>query len=148
MTFRKILCPVDFSDSARDALAMAAKLGADAGVEITLVHVWQSPMYAQSSEIMLQNELLAKIVEECEHGLAAWKVELERLGARRVSTKLLGGVPWDRIVQELTSDPSYDLVVIGTHGRTGLKHVLLGSVAERVVRHAPCPVLVVRRRPG
>ena len=49
-------------------------------------------------------------------------------------------------MHELSSDPSYDLAVIGTHGRTGLKHVLLGSVAERVVRHAPCPVLVVRTR--
>ena len=50
------------------------------------------------------------------------------------------------LVTALRNDPAYDLAVVGTHGRTGLKHVLLGSVAEKVVRHAPCAVLVVRER--
>ena len=52
-------------------------------------------------------------------------------------------MPWDETVKLLGRD-NYDLVVLGTHGRTGLKHVLLGSVAEKVVRHAPCAALVVR----
>jgi nucleotide-binding universal stress UspA family protein len=146
MTFKKILCAVDFSESSRAAMQTAAKLGAEPGVEVTLVHVWEAPVLPNESGFMLENELLEGIVRESERALAAWKTDLERMGARKVTSKLLAGVVWDRIVHELSSDPSYDLAVIGTHGRTGLKHVLLGSVAERVVRHAPCPVLVVRTR--
>jgi nucleotide-binding universal stress UspA family protein len=64
-----------------------------------------------------------------------------------VSTTILTGTPWHEVVELLRKDESFDLVMVGTHGHTGLKHVLLGSVAERIVRHAPCPVLVVRTRP-
>ena len=56
------------------------------------------------------------------------------------------GTPWNETVAIAKRDPSIDLIVMGTHGRTGLKHALLGSVAEKVVRHAPCPVLVARDR--
>jgi nucleotide-binding universal stress UspA family protein len=78
--------------------------------------------------------------------LAKSKTEAQQLGVKEVATRLLTGVPWDEIVSAARSDSAVDLIVIGTHGRTGLAHVLLGSVAEKVVRHAPCPVLVVRGR--
>lgn len=146
MPFRKILCPVDFSEPARGALNTAGRLAAEASAELTLVHVWQSPIQTADSAIILQNELLADVRKEAEAALAAWKAEVEALGARAVTTKLLGGVPWKVIVDEVASDPTYDLLIMGTHGRTGIKHVLLGSVAERVARHADCPVLLVRSR--
>ncbi len=146
MPFRKILCPVDFSDPSREALETAARLAAEAGAELRLVHVWQSSLQTSESAIILQSELLEEVRKEAEAALAAWKAEVETLGARLVTTKLLGGVPWKAIVDEVASDPTYDLVVMGTHGRTGIRHVLLGSVAERVARHADCPVLLVRRR--
>jgi nucleotide-binding universal stress UspA family protein len=82
-------------------------------------------------------------MEEGERGLALAEDEAKAAGLARVSRKLLAGVPWHAIVETL-ADPSFDLVVMGSHGRTGLARVLLGSVAEKVVRHAPCPVLVVR----
>jgi nucleotide-binding universal stress UspA family protein len=81
-----------------------------------------------------------------ENDLARWKGEAEQLGARRVSTVLATGAPWHEIVEIARRDPAIDLIVMGTHGYTGLKHVLMGSVAEKVVRHAPCPVLAARAR--
>lgn len=146
MPFRKILCPVDFSEPSREALATAARLATEGDAELTLVHVWQAPLQVSESAIILQSELLEDVRKQAEAALAAWKTEVEGLGARHVTAKLLGGVPWKVIVDEIAADPSYDLVVMGTHGRTGIRHVLLGSVAERVSRHSDCPVLLVRSR--
>lgn len=148
MAFKKILCAVDFSECSHAAMMLAARMAAEAGAQLTLVHVWEAPLQSGGSALMLENELLAHIVEGNKKALAAAKLEVERSGATSVETKLLAGVPWDRIVHEVASDRAYDLVVIGTHGRTGLTHALLGSVAEKVVRHAPCPVLVMRSRPS
>lgn len=144
MPFAKILCPVDFSEPSRLALKTAARLAQDDNAELVVAHAWEAPLHPQYSELMLQNEMLAPTREAEEDALAALKREVEDLGATRVRTKLLFGVPWHAIAEETREDPDIDLVVMGTHGRTGIKHVLLGSVAERVARHASCPVLLVR----
>jgi len=143
--FQRILCPVDFSEPSQFALRTAVQLAIDCGAELVLVHVWQSPLHPEYSELILQNEILASVKQKEEDALAASKRDVEALGLKRVRTKLLYGIPWDAIVRESCAE-AYDVVVIGTHGRTGLKHVLLGSVAERVARHAGCPVLLVRPR--
>lgn len=82
--------------------------------------------------------------EEAE--LEAWSAEARRIGAKKIAVRFVTGIAWDEIGAITRSDPAIDLVVMGTHGRTGLRHVVLGSVAEKVVRHAACPVLVVRAR--
>ena len=145
MLFQKILCPVDFSEPSQFALRTAAQLAIDCGEELVVAHAWQSPLHPEYSELILQNEILVSVKQKEEDALAASKRDVETLGLERVRTKLLYGIPWDAIVRESCAE-SYDVVVIGTHGRTGLKHVLLGSVAERVARHAGCPVLLVRPR--
>lgn len=145
MMFRKILCPVDFSEPSREALKTAARLAADATAELTLVHVWQSPVRL-SEETLMQSDLLEHERKQAETALAGWKAEAESVGAKSVTIKVLAGLPWRVIVDEIASTPGYDLVVLGTHGRSGIMRVLLGSVAERVARHADCPVLLVRRR--
>lgn len=146
MSFAKILCPVDYSEPSRLALKTAAKLAMETGAELLVAHAWEAPFQPQYSELMLQNEILAPTKKEEADALAALKQEVEALGAKRVQAKLLFGVPWHAIVKETREDTTIDLVVIGTHGRTGIKHVLLGSVAERVARHANCPVLLVRQK--
>lgn len=146
MAFKKILCPIDFSEPSRFALRHAAQLAVESNGELVLVHVWQSPMHPEYSEGILHNELLAPLLAEQQGALAEAKREVEALGVTRVTAKLLYGVPWDAIARETRDEPGYDVVVIGTHGRSGIKHVLLGSVAERVARHAGCPVLLVRAK--
>jgi len=149
MAFKKILCAVDFSDSSREAMRRAADLVKATGGSLTLYHVVHVPVvgYADGAPMMPAPgvELTQQLGVEAEKSLADWKKRAEEMGAKNVSTQVVAGVPWHMIVEALEADRAYDLVVIGTHGRTGLGRVLLGSVAETVVRHAPCPVLVVRQ---
>lgn len=149
MAFKKVLCAVDFSDSSREAMRRAADLVKATAGSLTLFHVVHVPVvgYANGASMMPAPgvELTHELGAEAEKSLADWKKRAEEMGARSVSTQVVAGVPWHMIVEALEGDRTYDLVVIGTHGRTGLGRVLLGSVAETVVRHAPCPVLVVRQ---
>jgi nucleotide-binding universal stress UspA family protein len=143
MPFRKILFPTDFSESSRHALRYAVELARESGGSLTMLHVWDIKEYALKGETV---SLLSNIAAEAARVLADWTREAEELGAKQVATAVAEGVAWDKIVATLKKDPDFDLVVMGTQGRNGLKHALIGSVAERVVRHAPCPVLVVRHR--
>ena len=145
MPFRKILFPTDFSDPSREALRVAVDVARESGGTLTLFHAWDIPVYSYA-EAMIPPSVFSDIAAEAEKELVAWKREAEKLGASKVTTKLGNGTAWDQIVEILKQDLSFDLVVMGTHGRTGLKHAFIGSVAEKVVRHAPCPVLVVRQR--
>ena len=142
-TFKNLLCPVDFSDSARHALTVASELAASAGAALTIVHVWQPATYG-TPYVPVAPEVIRIDVDETERAVDAWVADAKAAGVTTVASQLITGTAWHEIVQLLEADRSFDLVVMGTHGRTGLTHVLLGSVAERVVRHAPCAVLVVR----
>jgi len=146
MPFKKILCAIDFSECSHVATMAAAQLAAQSGAALTLVHVWQPPILTRDNAALLAEEIHADFVADCKKALAKTVAQLEGLGVAQIETKLLAGVPWDCLVKEAASDPAYDLIVVGTHGRTGIEHVLVGSVAEKVVRHAPCPVYVARRR--
>jgi nucleotide-binding universal stress UspA family protein len=141
MKVRKLLFPTDFSDGASLALRAAVELAADNDAELILVHVWHPPYVGP--EVMFPDVLAADLRRESERELDRVKTEVVRHGFERVRTVFLVGTPWNEIVH-YAERHAVDLIVMGTHGRSGIKRVLLGSVAERVVRHASCPVLVVR----
>lgn len=141
MAFQKILCPVDLSDGSREALRVAAERARELSASLLLVHICQSP---QVGEFQFTPAAMHVMLDAEQAELASWKVLATELGAREVETRFVTGTPWDQIVKIAQSDPAIELVVMGTHGRSGLAHALLGSVAEKVVRHAPCAVLVVR----
>jgi universal stress protein A len=143
MRFKKLLVAVDFSEPSQAAFHTAAQLAADAGAQLVIVHVFQPASYTGPLMPVAATEDAQR---DARASLAALERQAESVGARRVSSALLTGTPWHEIVELARKDEAIDLVVLGTHGHTGLKHVLIGSVAERVVRHAPCPVLVVRTR--
>lgn len=146
MTFRKILCPTDFSPGSQHAMQVAVRLAAGAGAELVLAHVWHVPAFAFGGVDPFPAEVIQQMAGDHGRGLAAAVAEAGALGARRVTSRLLTGVPWDQIVEALQEDEAFDLAVMGTHGRTGLARILLGSVTEKVVRHAPCSVLAARPR--
>jgi nucleotide-binding universal stress UspA family protein len=123
-------------------LQAAAELATRFDATLTLIHVYQVPILGYP-EAGPGSPFLTSVADLARQELAEWKAEAEKLAKRSVTAVPLEGVPWDQIAK-YTREHRLDLVVVGTHGRTGLKHVLIGSVAERVVRHAACPVLVVR----
>jgi nucleotide-binding universal stress UspA family protein len=141
----KILCPIDFSEGSREAVRQALELARDSGGSVTLFHGYALPVTAVGEVATVSAASLERLDQETDAALAAWRDEIYRPGGPEIRiAKGLGSGP-DTIVRH-AADHHFDLVVIGTHGRTGVKRVLLGSVAEAVVRRAPCPVLVVRRK--
>jgi len=143
MVFHRILCPIDFSSGSREALRVAAELARGSDAALVVVHVWQPTQWA-AAEVQLAPGVLQDLLDSEHAELARWRAQATELRGGEVDVKFLTGAPWDQIVGVARADRAIDLIVMGTHGRTGLRHVLLGSVAERVVRHAPCAVLVVR----
>lgn len=141
---KKLLVPSDFSPGSADAMHVALRIARDTGAALVIAHVWQVPALAYGVEpYAMAPDLMQAVSDEAHAALAAAVEEAKRQGADATGV-LLTGVSWSRIVEIADGDPAIDLVVMGSHGRTGLKRVLLGSVAEKVVRHAPCSVLVVR----
>lgn len=144
---RKILCPIDFSDTAREALHYAVGLAGILGAELALLHVYQAPgVPMPEGMVMAGPEEMAAVTASVETSLNEWRAEAAAMGATAITTATAIGSTQSEIVRVAT-EAHVDLIVMGTHGRTGLSHALLGSTAERVVRHATCPVLTVRQRP-
>ncbi len=141
--WKRICCPVDFSEPARVAMQIAADLARRHGAELTLFHAYPLPGYTlPDGSVVPSTTMLQDLATQTANHLAAWKAEAEQAGAPRVSTAHAIGDP-AAVIVDFVRDGAYDLVVVGTHGRSGFRHALVGSVAERVVRRAPCPVLTV-----
>ena len=146
--FRRILVPVDFSELSALALQTAVALSRDYEASLTLVYVYE-PMAAAVpvGYLLFTESQLKQMFDEFHRGLARQKQAAEAAGALRVETRLLQGFVASEIVA-FVEEGAFDLIVMGTHGLRGLAHAWLGSVAERVVRLAPCPVLTVRAKPA
>lgn len=141
----KILHPTDFSDCAAAAQAAAVDLTQKLGSEIVLLNVLvETPLYGEgllsAPKIQSVYDAQRKWAEEA---LEARAAELRGRGVK-TSWRANVGVPFEEIVK-IAGEERADMIVMGTHGRSGLNRVLLGSVAERVIRLAPCPVLTVRQ---
>ncbi len=144
MTGQRILCAIDFSDGARAALRVAGELAAEQQAPLELVYVEEPPLWQHEPAVHLPGDVHAAERERARGELEAWRLEARAVGAPVVTATLTTGTPWDRITAMARDDRSIGLIVVGTHGRTGLSRAVIGSVAERVVRHAPCSVLVAR----
>jgi nucleotide-binding universal stress UspA family protein len=148
MAFKKILCPIDFSVGAKHAMRVAIRMANEADAELVIAHAWHMPAIAAASEFPLPADSVQRMIADEERGLEQAVREARELGAKRVTPLFLTGLPWHEIVETAQNDRAFDLIVIGTRGRTGFARVLLGSVAENVIRHAPCPVLATRTPGG
>lgn len=138
--FREILVPIDFSPGAKQALAFAVPLARQFKGQITLLHVVES---------RLLPEELTFLSMESDRRITAARRKLDALARKAVPGSLLkktlvtAGRPFE-VITHTAQGLRMDAIVIATHGRSGLKRLLLGSTAEQVVRHSPCPVLTVR----
>lgn len=140
---KKVLVPVDFSSCSEKALQYAQAFARQFGASLTLVHVVQfSPIPGtEFSEVdfpAVEQRVIKQSRQELEKTASSLRGE-----NLKIETVLSEGRPATEIART-ARETGADLIIISTHGHTGLKHVLLGSVTENVVRHAPCPVLVVR----
>jgi nucleotide-binding universal stress UspA family protein len=143
MTIQHIFVPTDFSPYADRAVDYAIALARTLQARLTLLHVMHLPQWEMGE--MSPSSLDAYVQgreADAQHQMQTAQARVAHAGLP-CDSAIIEGVPYRTIV-DLAGNRAVDLIVMGTHGRTGLLHVLLGSVAERVVRLAPCPVLVTR----
>jgi nucleotide-binding universal stress UspA family protein len=141
----RILVPVDFSESSRAALEYAELLGARFCAEVDVLHVWP-PSGEGGSKV----EMLSEFVKsEAGRKMMEWLASFDVRGDVETRGRLAPGAPRDvpDTIMEIVASGDYDLVVMATHGHDGLLHMLKGSVVDKVVKHAPCPVVTVRAPP-
>ncbi len=144
---RTILAPTDFSKHAETAVRYACGLAEKFGARLHLLHVLND-FVPVGPDPMLAAVLPPEYYRDSEQAsYEALKTLLQPSWGRPASVEaaVRWGVP-DAVIVDHAKAQAVDLIVIATHGRTGLSHVLLGSVAERIVREAPCPVLTIRDR--
>ena len=148
--FKRILVPIDFSGHSRKTVACAIQLASREKATVLLLHVFQIPDYvvtpfARRKQHNDQFESHLGVAEQAaRESLAAFEQQVLGQGIK-VEAYIRVGYPFDEIVM-MADHLDVDLIVIGSHGCSGLTRLLVGSTAERVVEHAPCPVLVVKER--
>jgi nucleotide-binding universal stress UspA family protein len=143
--YRRILCPIDFSDISDNAFQIAVDLAEQLKADLHVIHVFQLPasnfpdgIYCAPDDIETQIEgPLLNRLDEFVKDNATSKIN--------ITTGLYEGIPHIEITSS-ADENNADMIVMGTHGRTGLSHVLLGSVAERVIHTSKIPVLTVRKQ--
>ena len=139
MNVKAILCPIDFSEHSRNALAYASTLARESGAELHLVHIYEPPIaytdphdgFIPPADLRPQMELLDEVQPTDDS--VAFRHEF-----------IVGHAP-DALL-DYADKHGVDLIVMGTHGRTGITRLLMGSVAEAIVRKAKCPVLTIRHK--
>lgn len=139
--YERVLLPTDGSSAALPAVRRAIDLTTQYDAELHVLHVVEEPPFSGS------RSLIPSLREKGEHVVANVRRRAERGGVEEVITHVARGTPHRTIVEYVT-DHQIDLVIMGTHGRTGLDRFLLGSVTEKVVRMSPVPVLTVPRDVG
>jgi nucleotide-binding universal stress UspA family protein len=144
MEIRQILAPTDFSESSKQAVAYAYEWAQTFGAKLLLLHVVELLVYPV--EIFLVSEEGTTLLDDLERQA---RLDLAQLlpkaqdGTVEVRCQAVVGTPYLKIV-EVAAAEKVDLIVMSTHGRTGFSHLVIGSMAERVLRMAPCPVLTIR----
>ncbi len=143
---KRILVPTDFTDPSNDALEAAMSLARGSGATLDLVHVAVEAAYPLPPPVDVATLPLdmGKVLDRSAEGLAAEERRVREAGIA-CDTATLIGRPDTEILQRARSTHA-DLIVMGTHGRSGLAHALFGSNVDRVVQHTPCPVLIMPKR--
>jgi len=142
--FKTILFATDFSESSDYAFQYAYSVAKKFNARLLLVHVINEPVDLRG--FYVPHISFEKLEEEIEEGAQKMMEKFCRTHIRdydNYESIIVPGIPYDEIIKKAT-DSSADLIILGTHGRTGLDHVLFGSTAEKVVRKSPVPVMTIR----
>jgi nucleotide-binding universal stress UspA family protein len=141
--FKKIVCPVDFSEFTNDIIKYSVSLAKKYDAELHLFHVIPNLNYFTPYESFLTPENLVLIERNIEKEVEKDFEKIIKGIDLPVIKVIKTGVVFIEIIDYIKAE-NIDLVVIGTHGRSGIEHILIGSVAEKIVRKSPCPVLTIR----
>jgi len=147
MAVKRILVPIDFSDNSSTALTYARDFAKTCGAELVILHVIEPIYYATPADMYATSANLAALIDEQQRLSSAQLARLSRELKKKHEphrTILKTGSPAQVIVDTAKSTRA-DLVIMSTHGRTGFAHMLMGSVSEKVVRSAACPVLTLHQ---
>jgi nucleotide-binding universal stress UspA family protein len=146
MEFRHILAPTDFSEYSKKAVASALELAKKFGAKLTILHVIELPPYPVEGYVppSLSQTFMDDMERQATTDLAQLIPEAEAAGVQ-VARLVAVGTPYRKII-DMAEAEHIDLIVMATAGRTGFSHLIMGSIAERVVRTASCPVLTIRPR--
>jgi len=139
--FKRILVATDFSEPSERALETALDLAARFDSELTLVHIWEFPSYEYMHGVVLPIDFAERIAEAARVRMASTISSIKQRSPNAKSIVKMG-VVWSKVLSTI-EETRPDLLVLGTHGRRGLKRAVLGSVAEKLVRLSPVPVLTV-----
>lgn len=143
--FKKILCPVDFSNTSINAARHAIEFAFQNKAEITFIHIIDIKMLQETSDLSGGAiDEYSLLVEEERPVLKKLKEESEKKGIK-TRTFLKVGIPC-ALISEEAENGGYDLIIMGTHGKTGLTRVVLGSIAENILRDSKIPVLLYHRQ--
>ena len=146
MQFRHILAPTDFSEYSKKAVGSALELARKFGAKLTILHVVELPPYPVEGYVppAVNATFLDDLERQATQDLAQLVHEAESSNVEVVRLVAVGS-PYRRIIDTAEAE-QVDLIVMATAGRTGFSHLVMGSIAERVVRTATCPVLTIRPR--
>ena len=147
MAISRILMPVDYSDASREAVKYACYLASKLGARLDVVHVWDRPAYVSDTVVVAQpggkpKSLADMIRENAESEMKEFLQGCQVPAGVELTSHLESGEPASTILK-VAEQQGVDMVIVGTHGRTGVRHLLLGSIAEKLVRLSPVPVLTV-----
>ena len=143
-TIDKILLACDFSDNSRQACDYALMLAGKFNAKLILLHVISEPVDLRGFYVPhISFDKLEKEIEEGAHKMMEKFCRTALEGFANYETCILSGIPYEEILKK-AEEEQVGMIILGTHGRTGIDHFLFGSTAERVVRTAACPVLTVR----
>jgi nucleotide-binding universal stress UspA family protein len=141
---RSIIVPTDFSEPSQAAALRAATLARLDGASIHLIHALRSPLVISAGEAPLPEAAWVGMREAAQQELEAMRKGIETKGISKVTAECSDSGDVVQLIEAAAEAHDADLVVMGTHGRGGLKHAFLGSVTERTLRAAPCSVLIVQ----
>ena len=142
--FDKILTAIDFSENSEHAFEYAMTLAKQFQAELTILHVINEPVDLRGFYVPhISFEQLEKEIEEGAQKMMEQFCQTRMGDFTNYQTAIVTGIPNEEIIRK-AADTGASLIVLGTHGRTGLDHIIFGSTAERVVRSAACPVLTIR----